>query len=118
MIPVLSYIVVGLSVIGGIWGLITTARNYAPGRRQLIFAAVAELGVVVQSIIGFVRIGPLHPAEVGTTIGYLIAVIVLVPVAWVWANLERTRWSGLVLFVAFVAVIAMTLRLLFFLLPG
>jgi hypothetical protein len=38
--------------------------------------------------------------------------VLLIPVAWFWANAERTRFSGIVLAVAALAVIAMTLRLL------
>ena len=38
--------------------------------------------------------------------------MVLIPVAWFWANVERTRFSGVVLAVAGLAVAVMTLRLL------
>ena len=38
--------------------------------------------------------------------------MLLIPLAWFWANNERTRYSGLVLAVAALAVLAMTLRLL------
>ena len=47
-----------------------------------------------------------------TTVGYLIGIVVLIPIAWFWANVERTRFSGVVLAVAAFAVLAMTLRLL------
>ena len=35
----------------------------------------------------------------------------LIAVAWLWANSERTRFSGVVLAVAALAVLGMTLRL-------
>jgi hypothetical protein len=38
--------------------------------------------------------------------------VILIPIAWFWANNERTRFSGVVLAVAAFAVLAMTLRLL------
>ena len=38
--------------------------------------------------------------------------MLLIPLAWFWANTERTRFSGMVLAVAALAVVAMTLRLL------
>ena len=42
----------------------------------------------------------------------------LVPVAWFWANVERTRFSGVVLAVAAAAVAAMTFRLLVLWIPA
>jgi hypothetical protein len=57
-------------------------------------------------------IGGFRPAELATTIGYLIGIVILIPIAWLWANVERTRFSGIVLAVAAFAVLAMTLRLL------
>ena len=50
--------------------------------------------------------------EPATTVGYLIGIVILIPIAWFWANNERTRFSGVVLAVAALAVLAMTLRLL------
>ncbi len=67
----------------------------------------------MQSIIAFVRLaGGFRPVERATTIGYLIGIVILIPVAWLWANAERTRFSGVVLAIAAFAVLAMTLRLL------
>ena len=39
-------------------------------------------------------------------------IIVIIPIAWFWANNERTRYSGLVMAVAAASVLAMTFRLL------
>ena len=44
--------------------------------------------------------------------------MVLIPVAWLWANSERTRYSGTVLAVAAASVMAMTLRLLVLWVPA
>ena len=68
---------------------------------------------MIQSIIAAAKmIGGFRPAELATTIGYLIGIVILIPIAWLWANVERTRFSGIVLAVAAFAVLAMTLRLL------
>ena len=93
MIAVLAYVVMALS--GGmvVWGLVTAALDKPPGRAQLLYAAGVEV-------------------ELATTIGYLLGVVVIIPVAWFWANVERTRFSGVVLAVAGLAVAVMTLRLL------
>jgi len=113
MIPVLAYVVVILGAAGTIWGITTAVANRAPGAKQLIFAAALELVTVVQSVIGIVRllIG-FRPVEPVTTAGYLLVIVVLVPLAWFWANSERTRYSGVVLAVAALSVLGMTLRLL------
>ena len=113
MITPLAYAVMVLAGVSLVWGLLTTALDRPPGKAQLLFAAAVELVVVAQSGIALVRlvIG-FRPAELATTIGYLLGVAVLLPVAWLWANSERTRYSGTVLAVAAASVAAMTLRLL------
>jgi len=113
MITILAYAVLALAGIGVIWGLITAIADKPPGKAQLLYAAGVELVVLVQSAIAFVRLaGGFQPVERATTIGYLIGIVILIPVAWLWANVERTRFSGVVLAIAEFAVLGMTLRLL------
>ncbi|GAA3710667.1 hypothetical protein GCM10022204_31470 [Microlunatus aurantiacus] len=113
MIPVLAYVVMALSGVMVVWGLVTALVDKPPGRAQLLYAAGVEVVTVAQTVIGFVGLGQgFRPVELATTIGYLIGVVVLIPVAWFWANVERTRFSGVVLAVAGLAVAVMTLRLL------
>jgi hypothetical protein len=113
MIDALAYIVVALAGVGVIWGIVTAIVNKPPGKAQLLYAAGLEAVTVVQSIIATVKIiGGFRPVELATTIGYLIGIVILIPIAWFWANVERSRFSGIVLAVAALAVLAMTLRLL------
>ena len=113
MITVLAYVVIALALVSLAWGIVTAVANKPPGKAQLIYAAGVEAAVLVQSVIAAIRIiGGFRPAELATTIGYLIGIVVLIPLAWFWANVERTRFSGVVLAVAAAAVAAMTLRLL------
>ena len=96
-----------------VWGIVTAIKDNPPGKAQLLFAAGVWLVTLVQSIIAGVMIGTgFRPASLATTIGYLIGIVVVIPVAWFWANVERTRFSGIVLAVAAMATLAMTLRLL------
>jgi hypothetical protein len=68
---------------------------------------------LVQSILGAAKlVAGFRPVELATTVGYLIGIVILIPIAWLWANVERSRFSGLVLAVAALGVLAMTLRLL------
>jgi len=113
VIPGVAYALVAVTGVAALWGLLTAVLDRAPGKAQLLFDAFVWLVTVVQSAIGLVRIaGGFRPAETATTIGYLVAVLALIPLAWFWANTERTRWSGVVLAVAALSVLAMTLRLL------
>jgi hypothetical protein len=113
VIPGLAYAVVAIAAASGIWGLVTAVADKAPGKAQLLYAGLVELVTLVQSVVAFARLaGGFRPVETVTTIGYLIGIVVLVPLAWFWANTERTRWSGVVLAVAALSVLAMTLRLL------
>ncbi|HEU5485153.1 MAG TPA: hypothetical protein VFU98_09615 [Microlunatus sp.] len=113
MIGVLAYVVMALSAGMVVWGLVTAIADKPPGMAQLLYAAGVEVVAVVQSIIAFVLLAQgFRPVELATTIGYLIGVLVLIPIAWFWANVERTRFSGVVLAVAGLAVAVMTLRLL------
>lgn len=112
MIDVLAYVVMGLALVATAWGITTGALNKAPGQAQIVFAALVALITIVQSVIAAVKLGlGYRPDELATTIGYLIGIVLLVPVAGLWALAERTRYSGYVLAVAAFAVLAMTLRL-------
>jgi len=119
MIDALAYTVVALAGVGIIWGIVTAIANKPPGKAQLLYAAGLEAVTVVQSIIAVAKIiGGFRPVELATTIGYLIGIVILIPIAWLWANVERNRFSGVVLAVAALAVLAMTLRLLVLWIPA
>ena len=113
MIPALAYVVMALAGVAVVWGLVTAVADKPPGKAQLLFAAGVWVVTLAQSIIAAVQlVGSFRPQSLATTIGYLIGIVLLIPVAWFWANVERTRFSGVVLAVAALAVVAMTLRLL------
>jgi hypothetical protein len=113
VISVFAYSVIALALVSVVWGLVSAIADKPPGKAQLIYAAAVELAVVAQSAVAIVGlIGGFRPAEFATTLGYLVAIVVLIPLAWFWANVERTRFSGVVLAVAAASVAAMTLRLL------
>ena len=119
MIDALAYTVVALAGVGVIWGIVTAIANKPPGKAQLLYAAGLEAVTVVQSIIAVAKIiGGFRPVELATAIGYLIGIVILIPIAWLWANVERNRFSGVVLAVAALAVLAMTLRLLVLWIPA
>lgn len=113
MISGLSLAVMVLAGVSVLWGLLTAIIGKPPGAAQLIFAAVVEAAAVVQLIVALVQIAVgFRPAELAVTIGYLIVSVLLIPLAWFWANNERTRFSGVVLAVAAASLLVMTFRLL------
>ena len=113
MIPALAYVVLVLAGVLMIWGIVTAIADKPPGKAQLLFAAAVWLVTLVQSVMAGIRLAAgFSPQSPATLLGYLIGIVLLIPVAWLWANSERTRYSGLVLAVAALAVLAMTLRLL------
>ena len=119
MVSALAVVVVALGGVVAVWGVITAIADKPPGKAQLLFAAGVEAVTLLQSVVALVRIATgFRPAEPATTVGYLVGIIVLIPLAWFWANNERTRFSGLVLAVAGLAVVAMTLRLLVLWVPA
>ena len=119
MIASLGYAVAALALVSMCWGLLTAVLDRPPGKAQLLYAAGLEVVVGVQSLIALVGLARgFRPAELATTIGYLVGILVLLPVAWLWANSERTRFSGVVLAIAAAAVAAMTFRLLVLWVPA
>jgi hypothetical protein len=113
MIDALAYAVVLLAGAAVIWGLVTAIADKPPAKAQLLYAAGVEAVTIIQSIIAAAEIiGGFRPVELATTVGYLIGIVILIPIAWLWANAERSRFSGIVLAVAALGVLAMTLRLL------
>jgi hypothetical protein len=119
MIPALAYVVMAVAGVAVIWGIVTTVADRPPGKAQLLFAAGVWLVTLAQSIVAAVKLAAgFRPQSLATTIGYLIGIVLLIPVAWFWANVERTRFSGIVLAVAALAVLAMTLRLFVLWIPA
>ena len=112
MITGLAYAVIGLAAVATLWGLLTAVLDKPPGKAQLLYAAGLELATLVQSALAGVRIFGVRLPETATTVGYLVGIVVIIPIAWFWANAERTRFSGVVLAIAAFAVLGMTLRLL------
>jgi hypothetical protein len=91
----LAYVVAALALGSMCWGLLTAVLDRPPGKAQLLYAAGLEVVVIVQSVLGLVGLARgFRPVELATTIGYLVGILVLMPLAWFWANSERTRFSG------------------------
>lgn len=74
--------------------------------------ALLEVGLVVQLVIGLVRLGGEHEGvNVAAYLGYLVGSLVILPAAFLWSVGERSRAGTGVLLVAVVVIPVLFLRL-------
>ena len=86
-------------------------RDRLPGWYLVGLLGLLELGLLAVSVSGLVRLATGgREVGAGTLIAYLLAVLILVPAATLWAMVERTRFGTAVIVIACLAVPAMTMR--------
>jgi hypothetical protein len=104
--------VVTVALLASVCGAVTAVRNRPPGRITLAVAAVGAVLTLVQSVLAGIDLARgSRPPETATYIGYLVGIVVVLPVAVAWSVAERTRWSGVVVAVGGLTVAIMTARL-------
>ena len=96
------------------WATVRTVRDQPVILRQLIAGGVVEGLIVVQGVVAAVLVARgASPAEGPVTFwGYVVAALLILPIAAAWAFAERTRWSSVVLLVAALTVAFLEYRLL------
>ena len=105
-----AVIVAGLALAG--YALLTTARNRRMGLGLLTALGVLEILLLVQVGIVVARLtGGARPAELGTLIGYLIAMPFVPVAAAFWGALERSRWGPAVIAAAGLVAAVLMIRL-------
>lgn len=90
-----------------------TVRGRPMDDPTLYLAAVAELALLVQLVVGIVRSGD---GAAGMSrpvfIAYLVGLVFVLPIAGAWAIAERqSRWGTGVLLVAVLGLLVMVVRL-------
>lgn len=104
--------VVTLALLALVCGGVVALRDRPPGNVTLAVTGLAALATLVQSVVaGYELVQGRRPPELATLIGYLVGIVVVLPLAGAWAVAERTRWSGVVVAVGGVTVAVMTGRL-------
>jgi hypothetical protein len=104
--------VVAAALFAAVCGVVAAARNRPPGRLTLAVAGVAAVLTLVQSVLAAADLaGGSRPPETATYIGYLVGIVVVLPLAVAWSVAERTRWSGIVVAVGGFTVSVMTARM-------
>ncbi|MFI9009165.1 hypothetical protein ACIGNX_18255 [Actinosynnema sp. NPDC053489] len=119
MIQVLATALTVVALVAALWSLVlvVTDRPITLATKPTLgLAAVVvllEVGLLVQAVVAAVDAltgdrGDLEPA---TFLGYLVAVVAVLPVGSFWALGDRSRWGAGVLAVACLSVPVMILRL-------
>jgi hypothetical protein len=118
VIDALSTTLTFVALGAALWGLVLMIANrpVAPDRwfgLGLLGALVLlELGLLGQAVVGLVQLFTTdRDIEKLTFGGYLIAPVVIIPVAAFWALAERSRWGPGVLVVGCLSVPVLILRL-------
>jgi hypothetical protein len=105
--------VVAAGLLVALLGAATSVAGRQPGRSVLAAVGLAESVTVVQSVVAGVELaGGHHVLSTATFLGYVIGIVVVLPIAVVWAWADRNRWSGAVIAVGGLTVAVMSARLL------
>lgn len=108
---VVAVVVSALSLALGGWAAWFAVRDRPVVFRQLVGGAVVETALAVQLVVaGVVTLAGHVLADAATFWGYLVVALVVLPLASVWALVERTRWSSVVLLVGCLTVVVMEVR--------
>jgi hypothetical protein len=101
-----------LSLIFAVAAAAHVALDRPTGGLLLGIAAVIELGLLAQAVIGIGQLVSGERAVNGAVfVGYLLGAVVFLPLATVWALGERTRGGTAVLVVAGLVLPALVLRI-------
>jgi len=111
-VGVVQTILVAACVVSAVIVLVQLVRDVAASNLVDGALALTEVAVIAQLIAGFVAIGD-APHSVSKFVygGYLVGALIVLPIAWLWAQAERSR-SGLGVLLAGLFVVAfLVLRL-------
>lgn len=101
-----------LSVLVGLAAVVDIVRDRLPGWWLVGAIGVLEIALIVQCVIGFVQLSGTDRDVSGFTFGgYLVGLVLLPPIAILWALAERSRSGTAVLVVLALVVPVLILRL-------
>ncbi|MEU5693110.1 hypothetical protein [Actinosynnema sp. NPDC020468] len=118
MIPVLPTVLTVLALVAAAWSVLLAILDHPitlstkPTLGLAVAVLTLEAGLVVQLIAGIVQVASTdRELETATFVGYLIGVVVVLPLGAFWSLAERSRWGAGVLAVACLSVPVMVLRM-------
>jgi hypothetical protein len=105
-----AVIVVSLALAA--WTLVLVTLDRPVGAALLVAVGVLECLVVALLVVGLVQmVGTDRTMERATFVGYLVAAVLIPPIAAVWSLGERTRYGTTVLLVALLVMPVMVVRI-------
>lgn len=91
--------------------VVALARNLQVGQRTVAALLAVEAALVVHAVVGTIRLFDSdNDVSHLTYLGYLYAILAIIPVGWIWAESERNRGGTSVLLVAVLVVPFLLLR--------
>jgi len=118
MFDVLTTVLTWVALAAAGWALVLLIANRPMqvtkwyGLWLFYVVALLELGLIVLLVVGLVRLANAdHDVDGLSFVGYLVGLVVIVPLATVWSMAERSRWGPAVLLVGCLVVPVMIVRL-------
>ena len=106
------------SLLGAAWALVLVIRDRGVDLALLVGAAVVEVVVLVQLVVGIVDLvgivssaGSHRDVARLTFLGYLVGAVLIAPIGVAWGAGEKNRYGSAVLLVVFLLMPVMVLRL-------
>ena len=113
MIEWLTYAQIAVAVVAGLIAVIAGFAGRTPADLTLGVTVLVEVLLIVQLMVALIApaVGNVATGSVLEFYVYLVSAVLLPPLAALWALVERTRWSTVILGVACLAVAVMLYRM-------
>lgn len=112
MLTILSAGIVGLSLALALWIVGYLVLGRTSGERLLLGLLVLEAALVVQLVVGVgMLLGTDRDVSVLSFLGYLLVILVVLPLGYFWSRAEQTRSGTAVLLLAVLVIPVLVLRL-------
>ncbi|MGH4022243.1 MAG: hypothetical protein ACRDT0_24015 [Pseudonocardiaceae bacterium] len=112
MIDTLATVLIIAALLGAAVSAVYVLLKRPPNRLLLGVLSVLEVGLLAQVVTGVVQlVGTRRDIAVLPFVGYLLASLLVLPLAASWAVTERSRWGSAVVVVGCLVVPVLIVRL-------
>ncbi|MFV0461235.1 MAG: hypothetical protein ACK5MT_20980 [Actinomycetales bacterium] len=112
MITWLAGALVVANLVLAAWSLVAAIRAARPSTAQLVTAAVIEVALIIQAVIGVVLMVRRGEAIDGFTfVGYHVTAVAVLVAGAFWGIADRSRWGNGVFAIAAATEVVLILRL-------
>jgi hypothetical protein len=107
-----AYVLIALSLVVMAWAGWLTIRDRRVNDALFYLVAALEIALVAVAIGGFIALAVTERSVDNVTfVGYLLTIVVIMPIGIAWGASDKSRWGpGVVVIAAFVVVV-LTVRL-------